>query len=258
MTVEARERHVLLQVARDAITLRYRKTHFGWLWLVFRPLVGALGATFLFSGVLSVRTDDGAPYLLFALAGQAAWGVLDSGLIYATRSLDGTRALRDAVLVSRRTVLVAFLAPSVVELGIIASLFAVLCAWFRVTDGLWYVPLRLELLLIVPAVACLLLIAFGIGSITAVLGQGNRDTRWTVGFLLGPWMLVTPVLYPLSTVPHDLRWTLAANPAALPVLLMREAVFADVGLTTSIVAGGTIGARALALVGLAFQRASAP
>jgi ABC-type polysaccharide/polyol phosphate export permease len=68
---------------------------------------------------------------------------------------------------------------------------------------------------------------------------------------------VTPILYPVSTVPHDLQWTLAVNPATLPVLLAREALFGDSGIRRSIVVGGAIGAVLVTALGLAAAEAAA-
>ena len=96
-------------------------------------------------------------------------------------------------------------------------IFAFVAVWFHAQDGKSYVRFTFASpVLLLLSVGLMLLMAMAIGSFTAVLGQGNRDTRWSVGFLLGPWMLVTPILYSVASVPDDLEWTLAVNPATLP------------------------------------------
>jgi lipopolysaccharide transport system permease protein len=246
------ERAAVWQASVDALGRRYRRTYLGWPWLVVRPVLGSLGATFLFSGVLDIQTESGEPYLLFVLGGMAMWTLLDTSLVLLTRSLDATRALRRTIRIAPASVLVAFLFPAAVQLVIMAALFVVLTGWFRIGHGDWYVELGLRTLLLPVAVVAVLFLALGIGAFTSVLGEGNRDTRWALNYVMSPWLYVTPVLYPLSVMPDDLKWTAAVNPAALPVLLGREAIFGDSGITRGVVAGGTIGIVTVLAIGCAF------
>jgi lipopolysaccharide transport system permease protein len=258
VTTLVRRRTTLYQLSVDAILRRFGRTYLGWPWLFIRSPLSAFGATFLFAGILSVPTDAGVPYLLFVLVGQAVWGVFSSGVSIATRSLDALGSFRNAIRVPRTMATAAYLSRSVLELAIMVVIFSIVAVWYRVNDGDSYLrTTAASPFLLLLSVGIMLLMAFAIGSFTAVLGQGNRDTRWSLGFILGPWMLVTPIVYPVSSVPADLEWTLVVNPATLPVVLAREALFGDSGLRESIVVGGAIGAGAVTVFGLVAAEAAA-
>jgi lipopolysaccharide transport system permease protein len=217
-----------------------------------RPLIGAFGATFLFSRVLGVEPGSGIPYLLFVMVGQATWTLLDLGLLLATRSLDATRSLRRMIPLSRRAAVVAYLFPAALEVAVVGGIIVALTMWYGFHDGSWFVTPGLHNLLIPAGLALVLLLAFGLGSFTSVLGEGNRDTRWTLRYVVSPWTFVTPIMYPVAVMPEHLRWTLPLNPAALPVLLVREGLFGDAGITSSIVVGGLIGTLVIATLGATF------
>jgi lipopolysaccharide transport system permease protein len=258
VTVAVRRRTTLYQLGIDAILRRFGRTHLGWPWLFIRSPLSAFGATFLFAGILSVPTDAGVPYLLFVLVGQAAWGLFSTGVSLGTRSLDATRSTRNAVPVTRTMATASYLSRALLEFAIMSTIFVIAVAWYRAHDGTSYLRLTFASpVLLLTSVGLMLLMSLAISSFTAVLGQGNRDTRWSIGFFLGPWMLVTPVVYPVASVPHDLQWTLVANPVALPVLLAREALFGDSGVRKSIVIGGAIGAVVVTTLGLAAAEAAA-
>jgi len=258
VTIAVRRRTTLYQLSVDSILRRFGRTYLGWPWLFIRSPLSAFGATFLFSGILSVPTDAGVPYLLFVLVGQAIWGAFSGGVSIATRSLDALGSFRNAVRITRTMATAAYLSRAVLETAIMAVIFSIVAVWYRVNDGDSYLrPTLASPFLVLLSIGLMLLMAFAIGNFTAVLGQGNRDTRWSIGFILGPWMWVTPILYPVASVPPDLQWTLVVNPATLPVLLAREALFGDSGLRTSIVIGGSIGAAAVTVLGLAAAEAAA-
>ena len=62
-----RYRDLLLVLARREVTLRYRQTALGVVWVLMQPLAAAAIFTAVFSRVANLRTD-GVPYFLFAYA----------------------------------------------------------------------------------------------------------------------------------------------------------------------------------------------
>src|SRR5688572_4452220 len=123
MTFAVRRRTTLYQLSVDSIVRRFGRTHLGWPWLFIRSPLAAFGATFLFSGILSVPTDAGVPYLMFVLVGQAIWGVFSNGITTTTRSLDALGSFRNAVPVPRWMATAAFLSRALLELVIMVVIF---------------------------------------------------------------------------------------------------------------------------------------
>jgi ABC-type polysaccharide/polyol phosphate export permease len=64
-------------------------------------------------------------------------------------------------------------------------------------------------------------------------------------------------MYPVTAIPRGLRWTVAINPAGLPVLLGREAFFGRAGITAPIVVGGLVASALVLLSGRFSNRVGA-
>jgi lipopolysaccharide transport system permease protein len=54
--------------------------------------------------------------------------------------------------------------------------------------------------------------AFGIGMLIASLGTFKRDFIFATPFLMQFWLFITPVIYPLSSVPDRWRGLYMLNP----------------------------------------------
>ena len=68
------------------------------------------------------------------------------------------------------------------------------------------------------------LLALGIALWTSVPALQARDVRFTIGYVLGFWLFLTPVLYPLNVAPKY-AWLLALNPMVAPVNAFKYGVF---------------------------------
>jgi lipopolysaccharide transport system permease protein len=56
---------------------------------------------------------------------------------------------------------------------------------------------------------------------TSVWQARARDVRFAVRYVLGFWILFTPVMYPLATVPPRFRWLMHLNPMTAPIETFR-------------------------------------
>lgn len=235
------ERTMIGQLALDAVTMRYRNTVIGWPWLIIRPVVSSAGITFVFSSVVGVKAGGNTPYFLFALVGQASWGVVRMGMMLATRSLRRTQSTHRSIPVPPFAAVTAFVVPALLEFVIGMTIAAITVMGYRIVTGVWHIQVHWQLALLPVSVFLLVLIVIGLGQWTAVLSRTYRDVRFMLSSFMSFWSFLTPVMYPATAVPPNLKWTLSWNPAALPVLLSREAFFGHSGLTPGIAVKGLIG-----------------
>jgi lipopolysaccharide transport system permease protein len=189
----------------------YANTVLGWAWLFIRPLVPLLVNTLIFSGVLRVGSH-GIPYFLFLTTGNTIWEFFASGLTWGTRSLELNRGFMSKVYVPRLIMPVAAMAPSYLYLGVNLAVLIVALIYYRVTSGVNYLaPLNLGWAL--ASFLLTIVLALGISLWTSVLALHARDVRFTLGYVLGFWVFLTPVMYPLN-VPEKWQWAISLNPMA--------------------------------------------
>jgi homopolymeric O-antigen transport system permease protein len=212
-----------------ALRKLYQKTVLGMVWIVLRPLIPLLVRVLVFGALLDVGSDTlRVPYFLFLLVGSTAWELFSSCLMWATRSLELNGGLLTRLYVPRLILPIATMVPGFVTFAVHLTVLIVALIYYRVHDGQWYLD---PTWLIVAPVATLLIILFAlaIGLWTSVLGVGARDVRFGLGYILDFWVYLTPVVYPLTSVPGHAAWAFMLNPMAVLVVAFRGAILGGEG-----------------------------
>lgn len=242
---------------RRLLEKRYTRTVIGWFWIPIRPTMEVATRVLIFGGVLALPSDH-IPYLLFFLVGTMAWSLFDRTLFWSVRSIELNRKLIQKIYFSRLVLPLSAAFPAAVEFAMYAGLTVIAFAWYWVTDSTMYLSLTNETLLVLPGLALILLLGVGLGLWLAVLGTQGRDTRFLLGYISGFWYFLTPVIYPLSAVPHSYQRVALLNPMTAPVELIRQGLLGAGGIdTTALIASVTGGAFCFATGILVFLRAEA-
>jgi ABC-type polysaccharide/polyol phosphate export systems, permease component len=74
------------------------------------------------------------------------------------------------------------------------------------------VPFQWTLLALPLPLLFVLLFSIGVGMMVAALTVYLRDMVHLYSVLLTSWSFMTPIFYPISIVPEDIRWLLEINP----------------------------------------------
>ena len=227
-----RYRTMTFHFGRTMLEKLYRRTWLGWLWIPLRPLMAVGPAAFVFGGLLGVSSGD-VPYPLFFLVSQSAWELFSLTAFWSTRSIElGRRVLRK-MYVPRLTCLFGSLVPA----GVIFSVYVVMAALtftgYSLADGKMYLDVGINTLATFAGMALLIALALSIGCFTSVYGAQARDVRFTLGYVLGFWMFLSPVIYPMSHVPEAYRTITSLNPVTAPIELFRLGLFGEAVIPTT-------------------------
>lgn len=213
-------RRILGFFALRAMQSIYSKTYLGVWWVFIRALVPLFVGSFVFGTVMNVPSG-GVPYFVFFLAGQIPWNCFDGPLIRGSRGLEVNRMLLSKLYIPRMIVPLGQMAAGVLEPAIILLVFLGAIVYYQRTDGVWYVQPTPRLLASVASVVLVLLFAFSLTLWTSVWQARARDARFVLRYIVGFWLYFTPVIYPLSVVPPDLRWLMHLNPLTAPIETFR-------------------------------------
>lgn len=216
-------RRLLRFFASKALQKLYARTVLGWSWVFIRPLFPLAVKTLVFGSVLNV-VSDGLPYFLFLVAGQTIWELFAGGATWGTRSLELNRGLLTRIYVPRLILPVAMLAPAFLNFAIHLGVLILAIAYYRITTGVLYVGTIGGALWSIAGVLFTTLLAVGIALWTSVPALRARDVRFTLNYILGFWVFLTPVMFPLSAVPESWRPWLALNPMVAFCQMFKAAV----------------------------------
>ena len=241
-------RDLALLFTRKALTVQYKQTVLGPLWVLITPLLSSLVYLLVFGNIAGLGTD-GAPRLLFYLSGTALWGFFSACLTQNSGVFTANASLFGKVYFPRLTVPVSNVLTALVRCLIQLALVLVLLVFSRGAAPRW------SALVVVPLLLLQLgLLGMGTGLLFSSLTAKYRDLAALISVGVQLWMFATPVVYPLSEVSGALRTVLLINPVTMPMELYRR-VLLGVGTVVPAWLALSVGVTLLvALAGLAAFR----
>jgi len=204
-------RHLISYFSMRYVKRRYQSTVLGWPWLILRPLISAIIFTVVFHNIANISSGE-VPYMLFFLCGICLWDFLEISILFATRSLRADRRLITKLYFPRIIIPLASIAPPLVELVVYGGLIITVTLYYYVTTAVFYLDIRPASIIAILFILLTMMLCLGIGFFSSVLNAQARDVRFSLPYVMRIWMFITPVVYPLSSVPQSYRWITALNP----------------------------------------------
>jgi homopolymeric O-antigen transport system permease protein len=206
---------LLMNITRREVRGRYSQSLFGIGWAVAQPLAMMAVFTLVFSRLANIQSD--VPYPIFAYAGLVPWFFFLNSVNSGTMSLVQYRNIVTKTYFPREIIPLAQVCSRLLDLGVAATLVAVLIAYYRIDLTRWA--------MLVPALF-VLLVAFTVAVtlLTSAVNVFYRDVSPVVQIALQLWLYVTPIAYPLSKVPERWRGWIAINPLSGIIEGLRSAV----------------------------------
>lgn len=234
---------ITLFVWRDFVSV-YKQTILGPAWHIIKPLFTTLIFTLVFGRIAGLSTD-GAPQFLFYMTGNIAWTYFATTLDNTAKTFVSNSALLGKVYFHRMVIPISLIFSNLIAFGIQFSMLLLAMAFYAFSGQpvhvTWWVLLTPVLLAILAGYS------LGGGIIICAMTTRYRDLSYLVTFGIQSLMFVTPVIFPLSSVPENYRWIAALNPLT-PVFEGFRLALLGVGTVT---AGQLLTSGAIMLVVLA-------
>ncbi len=247
-------RGYILSSIRNEFVLRFGRSKFGGLWMIIHPLAQVAIYALILSKVLAAKLpgiDNPYAYSLYLMAGILAWSLfaeivgrcltlfIENGNLM--KKMRFPRIALPVIVVGSCTLNSLLLFISI--LGVFALL-----GQYPNMNILWLFPLTLTIIAL----------SIGIGLVLGVLNVFVRDVGQVTPIVLQFLFWLTPIVYPVSIIPAELRNLLEYNPMYPIVTAFQEVLVynraPDLQLV-GIVAAVSVG---LMLLGLFMFRRAAP
>ncbi len=199
-------------IRRD-IVAQYRGSLFGGAWVLIGPATMILIYTLVFSHIMRGRltgVDSTFAYSIFLCAGLLPWTFFTDSLMRLQAVFVANGNLMKKATFPRICLPLIALGTSAFNFVVIASLFLA----FLVISGDF--P-GLVLVAALPALAVQIALAMGLGILFATLNVFFRDVGQGVNLVLQFWFWLTPIVYPLTSLPGWAQSALAWNPMTVLV-----------------------------------------
>jgi len=215
---------VKLFVRRDFVA-NYKQTILGPAWHIVQPLLTTIIFTIVFGKIARISTE-GTPQFLFYMSGNILWAYFATVLQGTSNTFIGNAHLFGKVYFPRLVTPISILLSGLIAFSIQLVMYLVFLSWFvlkgaDVHPNIWVLALPIVLLLLAA-------LAMGCGIIISSLTTRYRDLMVLVGFGVQLWMYLSPIVYPVSSLPEEYRFWAMLNPVA-PVLEFFRFAFLGVG-----------------------------
>ncbi len=198
---------VYMFVKRDFVS-GFKQTILGPIWFFINPIFTTVVYLIVFGNIANLPTD-GAPKILFYLAGVTLWNYFSACLTGTSNVFAGNAAIFGKVyfprLVMPLTIVISNLMRFGVQMGLFLAVFIYYFAKGEVQPNLWI--LATPFLIVLMAA-----FALGMGMIFSSLTTKYRDVQMLLGFGVSLFMYVTPVIYPISALPAKFKAIAYYNP----------------------------------------------
>ena len=215
-----RYRDLILLFTKRTISLMYKQTVLGPLWLILHPLLTSIIYTAVFTGVAGLSTD-GVPALLFYLTSHALWNMFAANIKRNSITFSENAKIFGKVFFPRLTISFSYLLTSLFEFLVeFALIFVLLLFYIRNKQ----VTPHLEKIWLLPVIFLLVgLLSLGLGIMVSSLTIKYRDLTFVMEFGISLWMYASPVVYPLSQLdPAGLMYhVILLNPMTAPLEMFR-------------------------------------
>lgn len=203
-------RHLLAGLVKRNFLLRYQQTVLGPFWILFPPLLTLVTYVIVFSKFVGIPTGT-LPPVLFYFAGIILWSFFSDCFTGTATTFKDNANLFSKVYFPRIIVPLSVISTQLYNFLIQLLLLVVLVAYYWLFQDLT-LPIGIGMLWFPVAVITTAVLALGMGLFFSVLTAKYRDMGYLTGLGIRLFMYVTPVIYPLATVPEKVRWLVQLNP----------------------------------------------
>lgn len=205
-------------IKRDFKTM-YAQTILGPLWFVIHAFLSSSVMTVVFGKIAGISTN-GISGFLFYMSGNILWNDFSGCMSSVSHTFTGNARLMGKVWFPRMCVPISTVLSRQIRFLIEFCLFLILYVWegasATVTVRIFLIPV-----LLLQTMA----LSMGCGILLASFTVKYRDLTVLISFLLQIWMYATPVVYPASQIPENLRVLFMLNPMAPVMESFRSILF---------------------------------
>ncbi len=224
-------RELFFYFAWRDVKVRYKQTVIGAAWAILQPFIQMVVFTLFFNKVAGIQAgSETVPYAIFSFIGLLFWNYFSQALQRSASSLVDNQAVVTKIYFPRVIPPISSTVVSLIDFGFASIVFVGLMLYFK------FPPTSLGLLLVIPAIMITFIAASGLGLFLSALNVKYRDIKQILPFLIQTGLFLTPVIYPVSSIPERFQWMLYLNPMTGVINAMRSSFLGDNPINWSLTA----------------------
>jgi len=222
-----KHRELFLNLAKRDIFSKYQGSFNGVFWSLITPVVMLAVYTFVFSVVFKARwpggSDSKTEFALVLFSGLIVYNLFSECI-----NRSPTLIVSNANFV-KKVIFPLEILPPVILLSSMFTFISGLIVWVAFYIMVFgYV--NISILLVPIAIMPLIFIILGVSFFLASLGTYLRDISQVVVLITTMMMFLSPIFYPVSSLPTDYQLIMKVNPLTFIVEQVRGLMISGVGI----------------------------
>lgn len=189
-------------LAKNQVSLRYRKSYLGMLWSLLNPLLTMLVLTMIFSTIFKNQIEN---FPIYLMCGKLIFDFNSECTNTALNSVVSNSSLIKKIYVPKYVFPLSSSVASLVNL-LFSMLALIIVMLFTRT------PFNAAMLMFWLPLAYVFMFSTGLGLILASLNVFFRDIKHLYKVFITLWMYMTPLFYPVEAMKDSVKNIIYCNP----------------------------------------------
>lgn len=213
-----RYRDLLQLVISNSTKTRYKRSVLGVVWTLLNPLLSTAVLTIAFSQILRFQMQD---YVIYILVGLLVWNFFSQTTQHSINTLIWGSSILKRIYVPRTLFTVAVIGNGLINLLLtLIPLGLIMLVLHK--------PFTIALVFLPVAILLLAMFALGFALLISTLAVFFADVADMFAIILSAWFFLTPIVYPLETIPEQFIWIVKLNPIYYLLSLFRAIIYLGV------------------------------
>ena len=240
-----RYRFLIEQLVGRDLKLKYRRSFLGYLWTILNPLMVMVVMTIVFSTMFKRSIEN---YPVYLLLGRSMFDFVNEACHFGMASIPANAALIKKTYVPKYIFTFAKATSSFVNFVLAQGALAIVLVATKVLPNIYFLFYPLVILQ-------LYIFVLGLALFLAQANVFFRDITYIFNAITTAWMYLTPIFYPLESLPETLQWGISHfNPLYYYIEQARSVILYHQIPSMQLIMGGCICSLICLVVGIVFFR----
>ena len=180
----------------------------GLVWAILNPIIMLGIFTFIFGFVYRAKLPGATTtlsYVIWLISGYGPWLAISEGLLNSSNAIISNAGIVKNMSFKTEILPISSILVSIVPL-IVSLCFLCVIMFFDGNNLTWHA------LMIIPVIAVMYFLMFGLGFFLSAITVFLRDLAIVLPNLLMIVLFVSPIFYTLESMPKLIKWVSIANP----------------------------------------------
>lgn len=208
-------KYVLSNFINQELTVKYKRSALGFFWSLLNPMATMIISSVVFGSIMRFDLKD---FVVLLYAGMLPWNYFGGATDFCGSSIINNEGFIKKIYLPKIVFPLTTVCAQFINMifSMVALFIIMVILGAKITPALLFLPV---------AFLIIFLWTLGFSLLMATINVYFRDMRYIMGVIMNAWYYVTPILYPITVIPEDLRVYFYFNPGYYLIDMFRSPIY---------------------------------